>query len=672
MMLTASQRQAKRRQKLKDENLYEDYKRKEALRKRLKRAENKKKERELPAGEQAKIQAVRRKQIRERVAKHRAAKNLNVNTPTSPAFKTTQALGRAVSKAKRALIPSLPTTPKRKQAVWQSLVRKYGESPVAETTPTRSTAISEETQKTVQTFYQRDDISRQAPGRKDVVIIRENGGKSKVQARHLTTSVNEVYAMFREIHPDVMIGKSKFAELRPKHVLLSSQLPRNVCLCKYHENFIMAVDTLNKAIPGFPKYEHTLPDELVCAAATQDCWFNQCPNCQDAKLLQSKLLPEHGESCDVTWNVWANDADGKICKMVKEGTSDDLFSHICAILPEFLQHSYIKRNQAESYQKEREAVGDEDFDPSFAMLQVDFSENYTCMFQDEIQSAHWKQNQVSLFTAALWFDGELHPKVVASDNLDHGKDTVIAYIDHLLDALPDVVETISIWSDGPSSQFKNRFVVAAIAALQEKHNVKIRWNFFATSHGKGPVDGIGGSVKRQVWTSVSTRKSVVTDATSFCASAKQASNVEVIEMKTKEIQERNLELNLEEVFDEAPAIKGIKSLHHMQVGDSGFQGYRLTKDVEQLDLQSPSSADMDKFAISSWCVVEYDGTLFPGEIKAILGERYEVSVMVRAGRYWKWPTQEDRIPYCRDQIVKPLSPPILVNAREHYDFPDFA
>ncbi|CAB3978921.1 Hypothetical predicted protein [Paramuricea clavata] len=233
----------------------------------------------------------------------------------------------------------------------------------------------------------------------------------------------------------------------------------------------MAVDTLNNAIAGFPKYEHTLPNELVCAAATEDCWFKQCPNCKD---------------------------DGKLCKIVKEGTSDDLFSHLCAILPEFLQHSYTKRNQAESYHNEREAVSG-DFDQSFAMPQVDFSENYTCMFQDEIQRAHWKQDQVSLFTAVLWFDGKLHPKVITSDNLDHGKDTIVTYIYHLQNILPNTVETISIWSDGPLSQFKNRFIVAVISALQEKHKV--------------------------------------------------------IEMKSKEIEERNVELNLEEVSDKAPAIK---------------------------------------------------------------------------------------------------------------------
>jgi hypothetical protein len=81
-----------------------------------------------------------------------------------------------------------------------------------------------------------------------------------------------------------------------------------------------------------------------------------------------------------------------------------------------------------------------DFDKLFALLQVDFSENYTCMFQDEIQSAHWKQDQVSLFTAALWFDGKLHPTVIAFDDLNHGKEMAVSYIDHHLDTLPATVK----------------------------------------------------------------------------------------------------------------------------------------------------------------------------------------------------------------------------------------
>jgi hypothetical protein len=57
------------------------------------------------------------------------------------------------------------------------------------------------------------------------------------------------------------------------------------------------------------------------------------------------------------------------------------------------------------------------------------------------QSTHWKQGKI---TAAFWFDGKLHPTVIASDDLNHGKQTVVAYIDHLLDTLPATVKPYSL------------------------------------------------------------------------------------------------------------------------------------------------------------------------------------------------------------------------------------
>ena len=57
------------------------------------------------------------------------------------------------------------------------------------------------------------------------------------------------------------------------------------------------------------------------------------------------------------------------------------------------------------------------------------------------------------------------------------------------------VKVLQLWSNGPSSQFKNRFIATAIPWVDEKYSVKLCWNFFASSHGKGPVDGIGGAIK---------------------------------------------------------------------------------------------------------------------------------------------------------------------------------
>ena len=42
-------------------------------------------------------------------------------------------------------------------------------------------------------------------------------------------------------------------------------------------------------------------------------------------------------------------------------------------------------------------------------------------------------------------------------------------------------------------------------------------NFFITSHGKGVVDGIGGTVKRTVWRHIEAEKSHVTNPQEYAS-----------------------------------------------------------------------------------------------------------------------------------------------------------
>ena len=118
------------------------------------------------------------------------------------------------------------------------------------------------------------------------------------------------------------------------------------------------------------------------------------------------------------------------------------------------------------------------------------------------------------------------------------------------------------------------------------------------------------------------------------------------------------------------AVKGIKSIHHMKTRNSAVLTYATTTDGNKIN-QSSNSSGSESLNVSLWCVVEYDKELFPGEIKAVVGDKYQVSVMVKAGKYWKWPAQADKLLCCQDQIVKALNPPVLINFREHYNFPAF-
>lgn len=267
---------------------------------------------------------------------------------------------------------------------------------------------------------------------------------------------------------------------------------------------------------------------------------------------------------------WVKDGKvmGKRWKRVTEsGTLTDLVKHVLDIAPHFVLHAFIKREQEKQYQEDTNLM-----DPSIAVLQLDFAENPVCVFQKEIQRAHYNQNQLSLFTAVLWICRQILSFSIVSDNLDHTKSSIAPYIDRLLEELPQGIKTVKIWSDGPSKQFKNRFMAATIPPLEEKHNKNIEWNFFATSHGKGPVDGIGGSLKRQVRQAVMAGTKEVRTAAEFADAVDKESKIKVIVMDELEMNERVTALNLQEIWKNAPNILPQPKFNCWQNnGEAGFK-----------------------------------------------------------------------------------------------------
>ena len=67
-----------------------------------------------------------------------------------------------------------------------------------------------------------------------------------------------------------------------------------------------------------------------------------------------------------------------------------------------------------------------------AILEVDFAENFSMLWQDKVQSSHWNKKQVTAFSSVLWCKDTCKYPVEISDNLSHMKDSVIAFIDRLI------------------------------------------------------------------------------------------------------------------------------------------------------------------------------------------------------------------------------------------------
>ena len=198
-----------------------------------------------------------------------------------------------------------------------------------------------------------------------------------------------------------------------------------------HKNVVIALEVLHKAVPTIPAYSHESPVTFLCDKVQQECWLNKCASRSDGRGFQRRYTLGEDDNKPVTWYVWKQTESKQLTKVVEDGTTADLLEHVKILLAQFLEHCFVKRAQSEQYQIERNPIA-KPLNKVEALIQVDFSENYTCMFQDEVKSMHWSRKEVSILTAAFWFPAKIHSTVLVSDNLDHSKETIIPYIDKYL------------------------------------------------------------------------------------------------------------------------------------------------------------------------------------------------------------------------------------------------
>lgn len=146
----------------------------------------------------------------------------------------------------------------------------------------------------------------------------------------------------------------------------------------------------------------------------------------------------------------------------------------------------------------------------------DYSENYTCRFQDQIQSMHFSQTQASLHVtilhrhALLAVDKEENteeePKIVTkhifviSSDSKHDHHSVHGCRALVANYLKDIdykVKVMHEWTDGCSAQYKSMHCMGDISYSEEVFGFKTIRNFYETSHAKGPQDGTGANVKHK-------------------------------------------------------------------------------------------------------------------------------------------------------------------------------
>ena len=205
-------------------------------------------------------------------------------------------------------------------------------------------------------------------GKHGAITICDENGKQKEQEQILTMTVAEVYQLFKNEYLDVTIGKSKFSSLCPMEVKLSSAMPRNVCNCIYCSNVNFILETLHSnTLCIFPSHSDQLVKDCVCEIKNKTFMSSNCDSCK-----------------------------------------------------ENFDHKFL-----EAYNKMKQLATEEN--SNTAMIQMDFADNFTCLYQGEVASAHWKTNSVTFFTVMIRFQKEIIFMVIVS-YIKHDKRIVVLMI----------------------------------------------------------------------------------------------------------------------------------------------------------------------------------------------------------------------------------------------------
>lgn len=628
---TNKERQRKYYQKMKDSV---EFKEKMRQRSKVNRCNAKK--------DNTKMQ-INRQQSKARMRKMRLSKKSliadNKVEQSTSAYKCRATFGKAMKKIKSVL----PASPRKKIDVIKQLASEIGifHKPRSNTLKT-----SEETVHIVQTFYKRDDLTWTSPNMKDVNAKAE-------QCQYLMMTISEAYRIFQLEYPQIRVGKSKFADLRPNNVMIMNKLPHLQCLCKHHQNFNLLLEAINFISPGSPKKCDDFLIKLCCDVDKSSCaYYNNCEQCcHRIDSLQTLLMVSDDYlNVQVDLKQWST-MDGRIALVGEKTTIGSVLNLLKEKTRSFKMHSFVNKTQKRLFKDLRDNISD-----TCAIVQIDFSENFTIKTQNEIQSAYFAHGQISIFTAVIWLRNKVESFAFASDNLNHDKVSVFYYVDQIISFIKahySKVSTLDIFSDGAASQFKQRYTLSTLFIYAAKYNLKLNWNFFATSHGKGAVDDVGASVKSVVWRKIKANKCIIHNAQDFCRAVSNPDfKINVIHVDPKSI-ENNTNM-LADFWCALLPIPDLKSYHciaidlqagsfltckHFAMETAGYVFYHNSENISAL---LSLLTKCNSFAVGNKVLVKYNNALYPGEIMEIGNCEIRVKCMTKVARnMWIWPSKQD-------------------------------
>ena len=232
--------------------------------------------------------------------------------------------------------------------------------------------------------------------------------------------------------------------------------------------------------------------------------IHRCENCPGYDALQEYLentFQEHDFDTDeeMSYSQW--ESTDRTTLRTHTASIEDFIESLVYKIDNLTTHSFIARSQSHYLKQQKTNLNN-----TSCIILLDFAENYHFVVQDEIQGYHWNKDQCTLHPVVIYYKGNdgalLHDSLCfLSDDLEHDTSFVhelqritAFYIKETMPAITN----IQYFSDGCAGQYKNLKNFLNLCFHKDDFGLSTTWSFFATSHGKSPCDGIGGTVKRKI------------------------------------------------------------------------------------------------------------------------------------------------------------------------------
>lgn len=305
---------------------------------------------------------------------------------------------------------------------------------------------------------------------------------------------------------------------------------------------------------------------ILCKDPTSTCYLLQCENCPGldnfCEYLRNAFLDNDCLDAELSFSQWVSTDRCNLEKFSKP--LDDFLDYFIIKLKNLIPHCFITLQQSGFIKNKKLTL-----EPTEVLVSCDFAENYAFIMQNAAQGFHWNNKQATIHPFVIYKNQgdklQHYSYIIISDCLHHDAVAVYVFIEKLLQFLktkiPDLSKVYYV-TDGAVTHYKNKKNFMNITKHKEDFGVDCEWHFHATAHGKGPCDGLGGTIKRMASRASLTKEydDTITNAEEFFKWA-QTLETDMIFEFCSDAEYKLKQIQLETRLGNLKTIKGTRDFH---------------------------------------------------------------------------------------------------------------